>query len=184
MRIFLDTEFVEDGRTIDLLSIGAIREDGATYYAVNKEFYPSKLFGNKWLVENVVPHLPLRKLRPADPWSGHNYDMDHANPFWRMPEQIREEFVQFAGEAPEFWTYYGAYDWVVLTQLYGRMTDLPEGWPYFARDLAQLREMVGNPDLPAQDAYEHHALYDAVWTKDAFDFVIRHGIANGHVAGL
>ena len=33
MRICFDTEFIEDGRTIDLLSIGLVREDGATYYA-------------------------------------------------------------------------------------------------------------------------------------------------------
>ena len=33
MRIWFDTEFIEDGRTVDLLSIGMVREDGATYYA-------------------------------------------------------------------------------------------------------------------------------------------------------
>ena len=33
MKIFFDTEFIEDGKTIDLLSIGAVRDDGETYYA-------------------------------------------------------------------------------------------------------------------------------------------------------
>ena len=31
MRIYFDTEFIEDGRTIDRLSIGMVREDGAIF---------------------------------------------------------------------------------------------------------------------------------------------------------
>ena len=34
MRIFYDTEFLEDGKTIDLISIGMVAEDGREYYAV------------------------------------------------------------------------------------------------------------------------------------------------------
>ena len=33
MKFFLDTEFIEDGRTIDLLSIAIVCEDGREYYA-------------------------------------------------------------------------------------------------------------------------------------------------------
>ena len=29
MKFFYDTEFIEDGHTIDLVSIGIVREDGA-----------------------------------------------------------------------------------------------------------------------------------------------------------
>ena len=35
MRYFYDTEFLEDGETIDLISIGIVAEDGREYYAVN-----------------------------------------------------------------------------------------------------------------------------------------------------
>ena len=35
MRYYLDTEFIEDGKTIDLISIGLVSEDGREYYAIN-----------------------------------------------------------------------------------------------------------------------------------------------------
>ena len=34
MRVYYDTEFLEDGKTIELLSIGIVRADGQEYYAV------------------------------------------------------------------------------------------------------------------------------------------------------
>ena len=37
-RFFIDTEFVEDGKTIDLISIGIVCEDGREFYAVSTEF--------------------------------------------------------------------------------------------------------------------------------------------------
>ena len=40
MKIFFDTEFIEDGKTIDLISIGMVREDGETYYASSPERNP------------------------------------------------------------------------------------------------------------------------------------------------
>jgi hypothetical protein len=36
-RYAFDTEFIEDGRTIDLISIGIVCEDGREYYAVNSD---------------------------------------------------------------------------------------------------------------------------------------------------
>ena len=38
MRIFYDTEFLDDGKTIDLISIGMVAEDGRELYAVSSEF--------------------------------------------------------------------------------------------------------------------------------------------------
>ena len=55
MRIYFDTEFIEDGRTIDLLSIGLVREDGATYYAEPAEADRDR--ASDWVRENVLPHL-------------------------------------------------------------------------------------------------------------------------------
>lgn len=42
MRYFYDTEFIEDGHTIDLISIGVVAEDGRSYYAISKAFNPKK----------------------------------------------------------------------------------------------------------------------------------------------
>src|SRR3954452_23658432 len=37
-RYFYDTEFIEDGTTIDLVSIGVVDETGREFYAVSTEF--------------------------------------------------------------------------------------------------------------------------------------------------
>lgn len=149
MKIWFDTEFIEDGRTIDLLSLGAIREDGEVFYAESAEADHSK--ASAWVKANVLPHL-----------LGVTFQR----------EAIAASFRQFAGEKPEFWAYYADYDWVALCQLYGTMMDLPKGWPMFCRDVKQLCVSLGDPSLPKQESTEHHALADARWTKEAWEFLM------------
>jgi 3'-5' exoribonuclease-like protein len=152
MKIWFDTEFIEDGRTIDLISIGMVREDGATFYAESAECNHDR--ASPWVKENVLVHL-----------QGGRFD-------WSRDE-IAHTIVTFAGEKPEFWAYYADYDWVVLCQLYGTMMDLPKGWPMYCRDVKQLCDNMGNPKLPEQSSTEHHALADAKWTKEAWEFLTR-----------
>lgn len=57
MRYFLDTEFIENGTTIDLISIGIVCEDGRKYYAVNKECNFAK--ANNWVLDNVLRPMGL-----------------------------------------------------------------------------------------------------------------------------
>jgi hypothetical protein len=151
MKIWFDTEFIEDGKTIDLISIGMVREDGATFYAENSECDHSR--ASQWVKDNVLVHL-----------QGGSY-------VWNRKD-MAEYIVAFAGgnrgEEPEFWAYYADYDWVALCQLYGTMMDLPKGWPMYCRDIKQLCDYVGNPELPPQDGIEHHALADAQWTRLAW----------------
>lgn len=40
----------------------------------------------------------------------------------------------------EFYTYYGDYDWVTFCWLFGRMIDLPIGFPMYSRDLKQIMD--------------------------------------------
>jgi hypothetical protein len=164
MKIWFDTEFIEDGKTIDLISIGMIREDGALLYFENKEC--NWAAASDWVKDNVLPHVSA------------------AEDVWRSRAEIADAVVAFAGDKPEFWGYYADYDWVVLCQLYGRMIDLPKGWPMYCRDVKQLCDNVGNPKLPIQDTTEHHALADAKWTRKAWDFLMRHDIANQLERGL
>lgn len=103
MKIFFDTEFYENGRTIDLISIGMVREDGDTLY-FETDFAKEKASSSDWLIQNVRPHLTGQEMSRG---------------------AIASEIITFAGDKPEFWTYYADYDWVVLCQLYGRMIDLP-----------------------------------------------------------
>lgn len=149
MKIWFDTEFYENGRTIDLISIGLVREDSKTFYA-ETIMAPNLCHESDWLKENVLPHL----RGPCRPRS-----------------TIAREIVEFAGENPEFWAYYADYDWVVLCQLYGRMIDLPKGWPMLCLDVKQLCHFKGNPELPKQASAEHDALADAEWTRQAWNYL-------------
>ncbi len=54
-RFWFDTEFIEDGRTIDLISIGIVSEDNRKYYAVSSECDPTK--ASKWVNLNVLSQV-------------------------------------------------------------------------------------------------------------------------------
>src|SRR4051812_13765669 len=129
MRYWFDTEFIEDGKTIDLMSVGIVSEDGRLYYAECDECDLSR--ANDWVKQNVIVHL-----RGGD--------------FLRTRADIAEQIREFMGEKPEIWAYYADYDWVALCQLYGTMMQLPKGWPMYCRDLKQWCDMLGNPRLPEQ----------------------------------
>jgi hypothetical protein len=150
MRIFFDTEFYENGKTIELISIGAVREDGATYYA---EVLNARelCFQSDWLVQNVLPHL---RMTPE---------------VTRSRGQIAQELLEFVGKKPEFWAYHASYDWVVLCQLYGRMIDLPKDWETYCNDLKQWRVENGNPAvIKLPETAAHNALGDAQWLAKEF----------------
>lgn len=146
MRYFYDTEFIEDGRTIDLISIGVAAEDGREYYAVSTEFDPER--AGSWVRAHVLPKLP-----------------PPASPLWRPRARIRSDLEAFFGvEAPEpieLWAWVGGYDHVALCQLWGAMTELPATMPRFTRELRQLWEDRGRPRMPRRPADVHDALVDA-----------------------
>ncbi len=145
-RFVYDTEFIEDGTTIDLVSIGVVSEDGGReLYCVSTEFDPDKAI--PWVRRNVLDQLPS----PADR-------------AWCSRATIRERLLEFLtadGEDIELWAWYGAYDHVALCQLWGAMRALPRALPRFTRDLRQRWEDVGSPLLPADPEGQHDALVDA-----------------------
>lgn len=175
-RIFYDTEFVEDGRTVDLISIGMVAEDGRELYLVNQaivddEIFHERICRDRWLMENVVPSLPLRKdrngkpaygLSAADNVGGHfSLDMDSNQVVsLRFIRNAVRDFI-LATPDPQLWAWYAAYDHVAYAQLFGRMIDLPDGLPMFTCDLKQEAERLGNPPVPEQETGVHNALADA-----------------------
>lgn len=151
MKFFIDTEFMEDSRTIDLLSIAIVCEDGAELYL---ELDADTSKANEWVAENVLPHLGKIPVSTR--------------------EQARQQILDFIGtDNPEFWGYYADYDWVAICQLFGRMVDIPKGWPMYCRDIKQLCDSLGNPRLPDQDSTEHHALNDARWNRNVYYELMR-----------
>ncbi len=145
MRFFYDCEFIEDGTTIDLVSIGAVDENGREFYAVSTEFDPDRAI--PWVRDHVLTKLP----GPADR-------------AWRSRRQIRDDLFAFMSaprEPIELWAWYAAYDHVALCQLWGGMPALPRAIPRFTHELRQLWEDRGRPAIPDPPADQHDALADA-----------------------
>lgn len=164
MRFFYDAEFYEDGERIHLISIAFISEEGQEFYAENSEFDWSIVPDDHWLQENVRPHL-------------------HGESAQFYKHEIAAQLSDFITNSGtrldnELWGYYADYDHVVLAQLFGRMVDMPEGFPWFTMDLKQEAVRLGNPELPKQDSTEHHAGHDARWNRDVWKFLQEYEEAN------
>lgn len=165
-RIWYDTEFVEDGRTIDLISIGMIREkqhnsERELYLISSDSRVIDRAVRHPWLRENVIPKLPV-KLIPEDSWTwDHKHpDFQFVVPRSRIAIEVRALIQDTSG--PQLRAWYADYDHVVLCQLWGPMACLPKDVPMWTYDLKQEASRLGNPWVPKQDpATEHHALEDA-----------------------
>lgn len=155
MRYFLDTEFIEDGSTIDLISVGIASEDGRYYYAVSSEYDRAKAEAHPFVSDYVLPGLAGSTPVPRD--------------------AILDGILSFIGDdpKPEFWGDYCSYDWVALCQLFGTMQDLPHSFPKFCNDLQNLRLLFGIPceKLPVIVNTPHNAIIDAVQAKMLFHYM-------------
>ncbi len=171
-RWYLDTEFLEDGRTIELISIALVSQDGAVeYYAGNLGCDIDRVRRDPWLSQHVTPKLP--PFGPGAP--------SMPSEFWKKKTDIGRDLLGLFGIVrgvathgqPEVWADHASYDWVALCQIFGRMIDLPSGMPMFCMDLMQDLKQRGirRSDLPKQDpTTEHDALQDARWLRQAHRF--------------
>lgn len=163
MKIFYDTEFLENGVTIKPISIGMVREDGKEYYGVfNDENTIISAARDPWLKENVLSSLPL--VKPVD-WVHPVWDETHPD-FLSIKGKnaIAIEVARFIQETPNasLWAWFGAYDHVLLAQMYGKMIHLPYGIPMRTNDVAQEVERMGNVRVPSMPGTTvHNALSDA-----------------------
>jgi hypothetical protein len=159
MNIYYDTEFIEFGgrNPILPLSIGMVRDDGAEYYAVFDNTDTLMLASrHDWLRANVLPYLPASGP-PYVHWDDTHPDFPHVKHLSNIRAEI-EEFV-LGVEKPSLWAWYAAYDHVVLSGIFGRMIDLPEGFPMWTNDLKQEARAINLPHMPG--IQEHNALSDA-----------------------
>lgn len=110
---------------------------------------------------------------------------------------ITYQATKRGGSLPQFYGYYSDYDWVVFCWLFGKMNDLPNGFPMYCIDLKQVLDekalrWCGNiqqmssifcddfeskldsikscKDYPKQ-TNEHNALADAKWNFELYKFL-------------
>lgn len=175
MDVYVDTEFIDDGSTLDLISVGMVRADGPAYYAVNADLNINKIARSDFLTINVWPQLPqvrgearLRSFSTLPGWASSRVVLmkrlfDKDAPEVKMRRQIATEVAAYFNDvsAPRMWGWDCAYDRVVLGQLWGARVKTPPGVPWFMGDLRQ--EVCGRdiPGLPQQIIDRHHALANA-----------------------
>lgn len=185
MRHFYDCEFLEDGRTIELISIGVVADDGREYYAVNSDMPTERIQSRRWLMNNVVRHLPLRIALPTSSWADNRAPTIHLDmtdtrvkPRWVIANEVREFFLGPGPDVPqvELWSWCADYDHVLLMWLWGSMARKPDGLPTYTRDLQQeidrLEEALGRKlELPERSDGVHDALVDARYHAVLYRFL-------------
>ena len=85
----------------------------------------------------------------------------------------------------QLYAYYADYDWVAFCWLFGKMNDLPKGFPMYCTDLKQTLDskewhyrgvdydhegLKRVPDYPTQNN-NHNALADAKWNYELYKFI-------------
>lgn len=140
MKYYYDTEFVDTGSEVHLISIGIVAEDGREYYGVNLSMPVCEVRNNEWVMANVMPQLPPPNT-------------------WKPKYQIRDEVHAFLthDNSPELWAWFAAYDHLMLSQLWGRMIDVPAPIPQYTNDVRALVNWTGTILLPSQTEGAHDA---------------------------
>lgn len=176
-KYFYDTEFLEDGHTIELISIGIVADDGREYYAVNREAPWHEIAINTFLTQNVLPSLPGEITTYFGDLSGrYTFELEEnhpdVKPLWRIGVDVRN-FLERSSSKPELWAYYSAYDHVRLAQLWGAMKNRPESIPMWTNDIMTLTTVFGidEDELPLQENGHHNALEDARHVKTMYEWI-------------
>ena len=147
IKVYFDTEFIARPYHLELISIGMVREDGETYYAISAEFDPKS--AKPWVQQNVIAHLEP-EITP------------------KSLQQIQEEILLFlARRTPEFWAYYASFDWVLFSWLMEDFNAMPAHFPKYCLDLRQeiARLRFPKSQVPPNQN-KHNALDDALWNKE------------------
>jgi hypothetical protein len=123
VKYWIDTEFIANPCSVDLISIGVVAEDGREFYAESSEVDWSK--ANRWTLENVRPQLDGKGMSRV----GIGYGV--------------REFTD-GDHQPVFWGYFPAYDWVAFVWLFGSLDELPFHYPQLCLDIKQWAIELGS----------------------------------------
>ncbi|MEU2455884.1 hypothetical protein ABZ605_38070 [Streptomyces sp. NPDC012765] len=180
--VYLDTEFDPRNPTLSgLLSIGLTdnTNPAADYYAINTDADLDALADHTFIVEHVLPFLPVSVDRhPDGSPAGIHWAMNHPDflAYAEPAAQIAEDLAAYfpGDEEPELWANWGKDDLGYLHRLFGNDWEaMPAGVPRLFFDLEVRRRQLGAPKPPVQLADEHHALADARFNRDFHTHLLR-----------
>ena len=172
---------------------------------------PKKVY---WIRENVLKPIFKEFLNPVIDSKDNNLRVFNyknfktlVNKYGKSNKQIADEIKMFIGTKetvenyeevkhllnPQFYGYYSAYDHVALCWLFGKMIDLPKGFPMYTIDLKQMLDekvenysdhfsngnesfetklsWIKNKDNYPKQTNEHNAIADAKWNKQLYEFL-------------
>jgi hypothetical protein len=148
--IFIDTEFIEE--TMELISIGIVKDTGETYYAVSNEFNAEN--ASDWVKKNILATL----------------DKTDAKSIKKIRDEIKDFLLDV--KEPKFIGYFCAYDYVLWSKIFGSFDDYPKNYPMYFVDLKQDMDRMSFPkNLKPINDNEHHALSDALHIREMYDLV-------------
>ena len=158
------------------------RTDDYFTYPIFKKLINKYGKTTKQIAEEIVQFVDARWIEEGNVSKGFMY------PGGTSIEEVKTTNVQFYG-------YYADYDWVVFCWLFGKMIDLPKGFPMYCIDLQQTLEELQKledssalheslcgeypreavqykecRDYPKQ-TNEHNALADARWNFELYKFL-------------
>ena len=178
MNYYLDCEFIEDGNTIDLISIGIVSEVGEEFYRVNSccAFNTA----DDWVWKNVLYPMGIysafQDLSTVDEEYGSSAELVKVA---RRHDEIKDDLLKFIGKDknPEFWGEWCSYDWVALCQLFGKMIDLPPHFPMRCRDVIQycddhLKMYIEALPDSLETKGNHNALLGAYTVKARYEWCL------------
>lgn len=147
---------------------------------------------NKQIAEEVIEFCKEKINERNDGFREFVYSKDD---IYKETPQITSGYFENRSN-PKFYGYYSDYDWVVFGWLFGRMIDLPKGFPMYCIDLQQtldeLQEsenvsyehelncngvtvnslkIIKNLSNYPKQTNEHNALADARWNYELYKFL-------------
>lgn len=133
----------------EMLPYGWRRFDYSDFKRLVKKYGKS----NKQIAEEVTDFCSSDKTWKVVPGLGHKMAAATTCEFAAVDGYVRTD--------PEFYGYFADYDWVLFCSLFGKMINLPKGFPYYCKDLKQML-----------DDKADNLLFSKRWKLDVLDTYI------------
>ncbi|MEU9752227.1 hypothetical protein AB0D90_03705 [Streptomyces althioticus] len=183
-RFYPDVEFlVEDPTARGLVSFGAVDDAGREIYRINRDVDLAAVAREPFLMDHVVPHLPLRVVHsltagpaldgPRLVWDRTHPDYPFVKPVDEIASDLTDWFAFYADTEPRAYGYYGVDDFARLHRLWnGRWGIMPRAVPRVFQDLEAIvraldleAEPSGINHRAIDDAHAHRALHELLMEK-------------------
>jgi len=175
VKYWIDLEYIP--QLLDPISLAIVAEDGREYLA---QFIEAKWqWADEFVQSEVIPQLS--RCTHERYWQSLQHEKEShstgrcANDCpWDFAPRVASVLRDFCDPVrygpPQFWTDCGAFDYVLVSQLFGNFSDWPAGWPFYFNDLQQWADQLAVP-LPEQPGGQHQALADARHNQVCWDFL-------------